>query len=255
MHGFHQAHRAVEPLDVLLSRLPEGMSMALHVIFDLDDTLYPERQYALGGFAAVGAWAEREFGAPGIAARLTQLLDLGHLGAAFRMALAEQIPDFNDTHLRTAMKAYADHTPALTMFDDAAAALEYWAGTSLGLITDGNPKTQASKVSALGLTPRFAKIVLTGALAPKGEMHKPHRRAYEIIEATQRKSADDHFVYIGDNPKKDFLAPNAMGWTTVLVDRPAARATRIHPLSLAPDGGEPQHTIESLDLLPRLLGK
>jgi putative hydrolase of the HAD superfamily len=25
--------------------------------FDLDDTLYPEREYALGGFRAVSAWA------------------------------------------------------------------------------------------------------------------------------------------------------------------------------------------------------
>lgn len=228
--------------------------MTLHVIFDLDDTLYPERQYAVGGFAAVGDWAARAFDAQGIAARLTQLLDQGHLGAAFRIALAEQIPDLNDIHLRAAMKAYADHTPSLALFDDAAEALDYWAGHSLGLITDGNPKTQGSKVAALGLTPRFAKIVLTGALAPKGEMHKPHRRAYEIVEATQRKSAGDHFVYIGDNPKKDFLAPNAMGWTTVLVDRPAWRATRIHPLGQAPDGGAPQHTIESLAALPHLLG-
>jgi putative hydrolase of the HAD superfamily len=228
--------------------------MNLHVIFDLDDTLYPERQYALGGFAAVGDWAARAFGAQGVADRLTQLLDQGYLGAAFRMALSEQVPDLNETHLRLAMKAYGDHTPALALFEDAAAALDYWAGHSLGLITDGNPKTQAAKVAALNLNSHFAKIVLTGALAPKGEMHKPHRRAFEIIEATQRKSDSDHFVYIGDNPKKDFVAPNAMGWTTVLVDRPQWRATRIHPLGVAPDGGEPQHTIETLDALPRLLG-
>jgi putative hydrolase of the HAD superfamily len=228
--------------------------MTLHVIFDLDDTLYPERQYALGGFAAVGDWAARELGAQGIAARLTQLLDQGYLGAAFRMALAEQVPDVSDVHLRSAMNAYADHAPALTLFDDAAEALDYWAGHSLGLITDGNPRTQAAKVAALGLAPRFAKVVLTGALAPRGEMHKPHRRAYEIIETTRRQSPGDHFVYVGDNPKKDFVAPNAMGWTTVLVDRPAWRETRIHPLGAAPEGGEPQHTIESLEGLPRLLG-
>jgi putative hydrolase of the HAD superfamily len=228
--------------------------MTLRLVFDLDDTLYPERQYALGGFAAVGEWAEREFGAQGVATRLTQLLDQGYLGAAFQMALKEQVPDLTDVHVRAAMKVYGDHTPALSLFDDAAEALDYWAERPLALITDGNPKTQAAKVAALTLAPRFAKIVLTGALAPKGEMHKPHRRAYEIIEATQRTSADDHFVYIGDNPKKDFLAPNAMGWTTVMVDRPASRATRIHPLSVAPDGGEPQHTIESLAKLERLLG-
>ena len=78
--------------------------MTLRLIFDLDDTLYPERQYALGGFSAVGAWATREFGVHGIAARLTQLLDQVYLGAAFRMALAEQVADLTDVHLRAAMK-------------------------------------------------------------------------------------------------------------------------------------------------------
>ena len=34
------------------------------VIFDLDDTLYPERQYALGGMRAVAAWVRRELGLP-----------------------------------------------------------------------------------------------------------------------------------------------------------------------------------------------
>ncbi len=229
--------------------------MTLRLVFDLDDTLYPERQYALGGFAAVGDWAERELGAHGIASRLTQLLDQGHLGAAFKIALAEQVPDLKDHHLHRALAAYADHTPALSLFDDAAEALAYWADRPLGLITDGNPKTQAAKVAGLNLSPRFAKIVLTGALAPKGEMHKPHRRAYEIIEATQRSAAHDHFIYIGDNPAKDFVAPNAMGWTTVLIDRPASRATRIHKLTAPPEGGEPQHTIESLVELERLLGE
>ncbi len=228
--------------------------MTTHVVFDLDDTLYPERQYALGGFAAVGAWAEKQHGARGIAERLCQLLDQGYLGAAFKIALSEQIADFGCVHLRAALKAYADHTPSLVLFDDAAAALDHWAGHSLALITDGNPRTQASKVSALGLDAHFAKIVLTGALAPKGEMHKPHRRAFEIVETTQRKGRSDHFVYIGDNPAKDFVAPNAMGWTTVLVDRPAWRATRIHRLAPAPEGGEPQHVVESLAALPRLLG-
>lgn len=227
--------------------------MTLHIVFDLDDTLYPERQYALGGFAAVGDWAAREFGARNVAARLTELLDQGHLGKAFRIALAEQVADVTDHHLRAAMNAYADHTPDLTLFEDAVRTLDQLADVPLSLITDGNPKTQAAKVAALGLPARFGRIVLTGALAPKGEMHKPHRRAYEIVETTQRRADADHFVYVGDNPRKDFVAPNAMGWTTVLVDRPEWRQWRIHPLGPAPEGGEPQHTIASLDALPRLL--
>ena len=31
----------------------------LVLVFDLDDTLYPERQFALSGFQAAGRWAKR----------------------------------------------------------------------------------------------------------------------------------------------------------------------------------------------------
>ena len=226
----------------------------LRLVFDLDDTLYAERQYALGGFAAVGDWAARAHGAVGVAHRLTELLDAGHLGQSFRIALAETIPSATDEHLQAALKAYGDHLPALTLFADAAAALVHWGGTPLGLITDGNPKTQAAKVAALGIAPRFRKIVYTGALAAKGAMHKPHPRAFELMEAALRTAPADRFVYVGDNPKKDFVAPNAMGWTTVQIDRLAVRHTRIHALAAAPPGGAPQHTIADLSELPHILG-
>ncbi len=34
------------------------------VVFDLDDTLYPERAYVLSGFHAVAAWAEEQLKIP-----------------------------------------------------------------------------------------------------------------------------------------------------------------------------------------------
>jgi len=49
----------------------------LVLVFDLDDTLYPERQFALSGFAAAGSWAEAELGIAGLAADMTRLLAPG----------------------------------------------------------------------------------------------------------------------------------------------------------------------------------
>ena len=62
----------------------------LVLVFDLDDTLYPERQFALSGFAAAGRWAEAELGIAGLAADMTRLLDGGHLGAAVPHRLGGQ---------------------------------------------------------------------------------------------------------------------------------------------------------------------
>lgn len=226
---------------------------ALRLVFDLDDTLYPERAFAHGGFRAAGAWAERELGVTGLAARLVALLDDGHLGGAFRIALAECLPGHTDAHVAALLKAYAGHTPDLALFDDARHALEQFAGTTLGLITDGHARTQSAKVAALGIAPRFKEIIYTGALGPDRAFHKPHPRAFELMERALRRHDDDRFVYVGDNPAKDFLAPNALGWTTVLVDRPHHRPHRIHALSAPPAGGVPHAHIETLADLPQVL--
>ena len=37
----------------------------LVLVFDLDDTLYPEREFALSGFRAAGRWAAAELGVEG----------------------------------------------------------------------------------------------------------------------------------------------------------------------------------------------
>ena len=58
------------------------------------------------------------------------------------------------------------------------------------------------------------------------------------------------FVYVGDNPVKDFVAPNAMGWTTIQIVRDGG----IHDATKLIDGGTPQHKITSLAALPDILG-
>lgn len=227
----------------------------LHIVFDLDDTLYPERDYAIGGFKAASAWAQKSFGVRDITDDLVKHLDDGHLGRSFSLALAAVMPDHQPEHLKGLFAAYATHRPSLRLFDDAALALARYRDRALGMITDGHAKTQAAKVAALDVGAHFDEIVYTGALGPDRTFHKPHPRAFEIIEERLRERPDDRFAYIGDNPAKDFIAPNGRGWTTVLVDRPRVRHLRIHPLVDAPEGGAPQAVIASLDDLGDVIGE
>lgn len=226
---------------------------ALHVVFDLDDTLYPERDYALGGFAAASRWARGHLGIDIDPARMSALLDDGHLGALFAIVLSEAKPDHTPEDLKGLVKAYGAHEPELALFDDAAAVLDALHGEyQLGLITDGHAATQEKKVRALGIAHRFRHIVYTGALGPDRQFHKPHPRAYEMAEAAFG-GPGDRFVYIGDNRTKDFLAPNRLGWTSVEIERPEHARTRIHKPGLAPDGGAPHVVIGHMsELLPLL---
>ena len=75
-------------------------------------------------------------------------------------------------------------------------------------------------MAALGIAPHFREIVFTDALGGRA-FSKPHPKSYELVEAALG-AAGDRLVYIGDNPSKDFIVPNARGWTSIMVHRPGA---------------------------------
>lgn len=221
----------------------------VHVIFDLDDTLYPERQHAHSGFRAAGQHARQAWGIEGLADEMIRRLDEGHLGQVFPMSIAALMPEHDDHHIAEIREAYRDHAPEIELFDDGRWALEHFgARGTLGLITDGNAAVQARKIEALAIAHHFDEIVLTGGLGAPREFHKPHPRSYEIIE--QRIGhPGDHYVYIGDNPAKDFITPNARGWTSVQV----MRERTIHDQHAVAEGGAPHHRIDTLRQLPAIL--
>lgn len=219
------------------------------VIFDLDDTLYPEREHAHSGFRAAGRHAKAAWGVDGLADEMIRMLDEGHLGALFKMSLAVKHPDHSDADIEAIRGAYRDHDPEISLFEDSRWALEhYGARTKLGLITDGNAATQARKIGALEIEHYFEEMVLTGGLGKPREFHKPHPLAYEMIEQ-KIGSAGDRYVYIGDNPAKDFVVPNARGWTSIQI----LREKTIHDQLATVDGGAPRHRIQSLRELPDIL--
>lgn len=225
----------------------------LRIVFDLDDTLYPERDFARSGFAAAGRWAAEKHGVVAdLGHTMLQLLDSGHRGNLFGMALRQHRPDITAEEVAEMHEVYRSHEPSgLTLFEDGAWALEHYAGLGdLGLITDGHVVMQSSKVRGLGIAHRFREIVYTHGLAPDRAMAKPHPRAFERIQEALGK-AGDRFVYIGDNPAKDFVSPNALGWISVWVDRPGG----IHHGAKVAEGGAPQVTIKSLRELPEVLGR
>lgn len=224
----------------------------LHMIFDLDDTLYPERDFAIEGFRSAARWAEQTLGVRDIVDEMTEMLDGGMLGQLFQVVLARHAPEHTAEHLAAFRDAYRRvDRPRLTLFPDAAHALDHYERHGpMGLITDGTHAVQAKKVAALRLEPRFARIVYTDALGPNRAYFKPHPRPFEEM-ASAIGVPGDRYVYVGDNPAKDFVAPNAMGWTTVLVHRPHPR---IHDVGKVAEGGAPQYTVASLAALPDIIG-
>ncbi len=126
------------------------------VVFDLDDTLYPERDFAISGFKAAEAWAH---GALGVSMGLAEEMTRSPRRRSSRTALRDGAQVASPgAHTRSwpLVRVWRDHPPDIQLFDDAAWALEhYGARGPLGLITDGTHGMQRRKVERVGIAPRF----------------------------------------------------------------------------------------------------
>ncbi len=211
------------------------------VVFDLDDTLYPERSYAFSGFEAVAAWLEERFCCPfGVAKRMRELFDTPHRPRVFDQILTELDQDPAPDLVGRMVEVYRRHKPTIALFPDADDALRRWhGGYRLGLVSDGPLTAQQNKVEALGLADRMDRIVLTDAWGTT--FWKPHPRAFEELENAFncRKSA---CVYIADNPQKDFVGPRKMGWRTIRIRRPGG----VYEHAASISDGEPDFEVASL---------
>lgn len=214
------------------------------IVFDLDDTLYPEWSYVQSGFAAVArAFADRLAAPFDIAARMAELARSPQRGRVFN-ALCEEagVTDPDDCATRM-VETYRTHDPIIELFPDARAALDRYRGQiPMGLISDGYLVTQNTKLNALGIREMFHTVLLTDQWGR--EYWKPHPRAFERMMASLALPPDA-ILYVSDNPAKDFVAPNRLGWQTVRIVRPGG----VHADAVAPSGGQARHTIHSLDEL------
>ena len=80
------------------------------------------------------------------------------------------------------------------------------------------------------------------------ECWKPSPAGFRAVRETLGQ-ADAACAYVADNPAKDFVAPNALGWRTVQL----LCAGQIHSANPAPEAGRAQTTIASLDELESVL--
>lgn len=222
----------------------------LCLIFDLDDTLYSEHEFAYSGFRAIERWAYGKWGIKGIAGDMKHMLDSGMLGKLFQEAFEKHRPEHSEEEFAEMRDIYRTHDPEIALFDDAQWAIAHFAGqVPMGLITDGTTEMQQAKVRALDIAHHFDKIVFTHEGGGR-DFHKPHPWSYETIEA-ELGSTDARYVYVGDNAAKDFVTPNLRGWTSVQVRRPKT----IHRQDVIADGGTPKYVINSLRELPGILGE
>jgi putative hydrolase of the HAD superfamily len=208
------------------------------ILFDLDDTLVAEMEWARGGWHLVAehlaAVAERD-GA-----------DLERMMSGFfahdRRRVFNQLADtlgLDSDALHECIAIYRHSPRPLTLLPDAAAALEFAADRRTGIVSDGDVVTQSTKVECAGLASSVEVIVYTGALG--ADHSKPSPSGF--LEALrQLRTAPDTAIYVADNAAKDFIGPRGLGMRTIQV----TRAGGVYAGVQAPAGGEPDAVVSSL---------
>ncbi len=180
----------------------DGIKVA---IFDLDDTLYSETDYVRSGYEAI---ASEYPSINNMAQKLWAIFERG--GKAIdEVLLSENL--FSDEIKTKCLLIYRNHKPNITLYSGVREMLERIKkrGIKLGMITDGRPEGQRAKIDALNIKDLFDEIIITDELGGI-EFRKPNKTAFvkmhELMDIPYGQ-----MLYVGDNIKKDFIAPEALG--------------------------------------------
>lgn len=200
-----------------ISRLCKAEEFLLQkavVLFDLDDTLYPEKAYVKSGYAAI----ERHYGKiDNMAEKLWSAFVKGE--QAINHVLSNE-GLFTAEELKLCLDIYRFHQPNIFLYPDALDLLNKLKarGVRLGLITDGRPEGQWAKIKALKIEPFFDKILITDELGGI-TYRKPNTVSFEKMQS-HFNIPYSSMVYVGDNPAKDFIAPELLGMDSVYFKNP-----------------------------------
>ena len=175
------------------------------IVFDLDDTLYSEKEYVRSGFQA-------------IADMLPQIKKMEEkLWQAFeekKSAIDEVLKTegiYTDELKQICLSKYRFQQPNIHLYAGVKELLQQLReeGYKLGIITDGRPEGQRAKIKALGLDALVHHIIVTDELGGV-EYRKPNKVAF-VKMSEVLGVAFENMCYVGDNITKDFIAPEELG--------------------------------------------
>lgn len=180
----------------------DGTQPIQGVIFDLDDTLYSEKQYVISGYKKIA-----EF--------LGDKTAEGKLWNYFlekKPAIDAYLAESGDEKLKAdCLAIYRNQMPEIKLYDGVIELIKDMKSRDIkvGIITDGRVEGQKNKLKALGLDELIDDIIITDELGGI-QFRKPNDISFRIMQNRWRIPFEQ-MIYVGDNPDKDFQAPKQLG--------------------------------------------
>lgn len=181
------------------------------VCFDLDGTLYDDRQYIRAGLESAADLLAERTGAELHDKIINLYFKEGIRGETFDRIIEQY--DLPSELLPDLVESYHDNDADLQPYQEVPSVLDHLSGEyELGLITGG--KNGHNKIARLGISRYFDKILVTPEFGTSKHQPEPFKYVLDTLSVAPAEA-----VYIGDNPELDFVQPNRLGMSTVRVKR------------------------------------
>lgn len=172
------------------------------IIFDLDDTLYSEKQYVRSGYNKIAEYLGRKE-AESI---------LWNYFLERKPAIDCYLEEIHAENEKSAcLNIYRNQMPEISLYEGVMELLQSLKerGIKTGIITDGRVEGQRNKIKALGLGQLVDDIIITDELGGI-QFRKPNDISFRIMQCRWRIPFEQ-IIYVGDNLAKDFQAPMQLG--------------------------------------------
>lgn len=177
------------------------------LVFDLDDTLYYEFDYLKSAFLEIATLVD-----PNEANSLLEEMIVNYWGVKDVFGLLLRKYPSCRFSKENIINKYRNHMPVISFSRSANTFINYLDNNNIpfGIITDGRSITQRNKIFALGLTDKIKGLIISEEFGSE----KPNLKNFKFFE---NNFSGFEFTYIGDNPKKDFIAPLELGWQVLCI--------------------------------------
>lgn len=206
-------------------------------VFDLDDTLYFEKDYQRSGYLHIAHHLKKLYQQDVLG--IIEKADAQNQDVLQEICYALSLPDSVKQSL---LWMYRLHIPDIELAPDVKRTLDMIRAncSAMAVITDGRSVSQRNKLLSLGLDQ------LDSLVSEEWGESKPGGIRFKEIES--RYSSASQYIYVGDNVKKDFITPKKMNWLTIGV-RDSGNNIHSQNLSQLSDEYLPHFWINSLSEL------